>query len=174
MYYGAARSRLWCAVVLGSTLVVWGALEAAIVFALRPSYRSGSPAGKSGLRFFGILSSILISGGLLPQFYEIYKHGAVLGISLTFMAVDCLGGVFSILSLIFKRHVDVLAAVAYALVVVLDGLVLVLAMILNPRVKRGAQRGEQMSRDGVRDGDGDGGGGGTVMAAVSASVRDHK
>ncbi|KAF8473632.1 PQ loop repeat-domain-containing protein [Russula ochroleuca] len=118
MYYGAARSRLWCAVVLGSTLVVWGALEAAIVFALRPSYRSGSPAGKSGLRFFGILSSILISGGLLPQFYEIYKHGAVLGISLTFMAVDCLGGVFSILSLIFKRHVDVLAAVAYALVVV--------------------------------------------------------
>ena len=34
------------------------------------------------------------------------------------MAIDCLGGVFSILSLIFKRHVDVLAAVAYALVVV--------------------------------------------------------
>ena len=53
-----------------------------------------------------------------PQFYEIYKHRAVIGISLTFMAVDCLGGVFSILSLIFKRHVDVIAAVAYALVVV--------------------------------------------------------
>jgi hypothetical protein len=53
-----------------------------------------------------------------PQFYEIYKHHAVIGISLTFMAVDCLGGVFSILSLIFKRHVDVIAAVAYALVVV--------------------------------------------------------
>ena len=35
MYYGGARSRLWCAIVLGSTLVVWGALEAAFVFALR-------------------------------------------------------------------------------------------------------------------------------------------
>lgn len=35
MYYGAARSRQWCVVVLGSTLVVWGALEAALVFALR-------------------------------------------------------------------------------------------------------------------------------------------
>ena len=35
MYYGAARSRQWCAVVLGGTLVVWGALEAALVFALR-------------------------------------------------------------------------------------------------------------------------------------------
>ena len=53
-----------------------------------------------------------------PQFYEIYKHGAVLGISLTFMAVDLLGGVSSILSLIFKKKVDALAAVAYSLVVV--------------------------------------------------------
>jgi hypothetical protein len=35
MYYGSARSRLWCAVVLGSTLMAWGALEAAMVFALR-------------------------------------------------------------------------------------------------------------------------------------------
>jgi hypothetical protein len=35
MYYGAARSRLWCAVVLGCTLVVWGILEAALVFTLR-------------------------------------------------------------------------------------------------------------------------------------------
>jgi hypothetical protein len=52
------------------------------------------------------------------QFYKIYKHGAVLGISLSFMAIDCLGSVFSILSLIFKRQVDVLAAVTYALVVV--------------------------------------------------------
>jgi len=53
-----------------------------------------------------------------PQFYEIYKHGTVLGISLTFMAVDLLGGIFSTLSLIFKNKVDVLATVAYALVMV--------------------------------------------------------
>jgi hypothetical protein len=45
-------------------------------------------------------------------------------------------------------------------------------MILNPRIRRGAQRGEQMSRDG--DGDGGGGGGGTVMAAVPARVEDKK
>jgi hypothetical protein len=53
-----------------------------------------------------------------PQYYEIYKHRAVLGISLTFMAIDLLGGIFSLLSLVFKRQVDVLAAVAYSLVVV--------------------------------------------------------
>ena len=58
---------------------------------------------------------------------------------------------------------------------VLDGLVLVLAMILNPWAKRVAQRGEQTSHDGVRDGeiDGSGGGGGgaggTVMAVMPAT-----
>ena len=35
MYYGGARSRAWCALVLGVTLVIWGALEAALVSALR-------------------------------------------------------------------------------------------------------------------------------------------
>ena len=36
LYYGpTARSRAWCAVVLGGTLVLWGALEAAMVLALR-------------------------------------------------------------------------------------------------------------------------------------------
>ena len=56
---------------------------------------------------------------------------------------------------------------------VLDGLVLVLAMILNPRAKRAAQRREQNSRDGVWDVAI--GGGGPKMAAIPASgVQDHK
>src|SRR6267142_125416 len=53
-----------------------------------------------------------------PQYYEIHKYRAVLGISLTFMAIDLLGGIFSLLSLVFKRQFDVLAAVAYSLFVV--------------------------------------------------------
>ncbi|KAI0306114.1 PQ loop repeat-domain-containing protein [Multifurca ochricompacta] len=151
MYYGGARSRAWCAAVLGTTLVLWGALEAAFVFALRSSYRLDTHAGKTGVRFFGILSSSLISLALLPQFYEIYKHGAVLGISLPFMAIDLLGGVFSILSLIFKHQVDPIAAVAYSIVVIMDGLVLVLALILNPRAMKYVKRGEE-----ERNNDGDG------------------
>jgi hypothetical protein len=51
-------------------------------------------------------------------------------------------------------------------------------MILNPRAKRVAQRGEQTSHDGVRDGDIDGGGGsasGTVMAVMLATgVQENK
>lgn len=53
-----------------------------------------------------------------PQYYEIYRLGEVKGISMLFMAVDALGGVFSLLSLVFKEKMDVLAAVAYSLVVV--------------------------------------------------------
>ena len=35
MYYGGGRSREFCVLVLGVTLVIWGALEAALVSALR-------------------------------------------------------------------------------------------------------------------------------------------
>ncbi|KAH8986120.1 hypothetical protein EDB92DRAFT_1287267 [Lactarius akahatsu] len=158
MYYGRARSPAWCAAVLAGTLVFYAALEAGMAFALRPSYRRGTSAGKAGVRFFGILSSVLISLALLrPQYYEIYKHGAVLGISLTFMAVDLLGGVASILSLAFKSRFDTTAAIAYALVVVMDGLVLVLAVILNPRAKRRARRADltgDVETPRVDDGDG--------------------
>lgn len=161
MYYGSARSRAWCATVLVGTLVLFGALEAGMVFALRPSYRRGTSAAKAGVRFFGILSSALISLALIPQYYEIYKHGAVIGISLTFMAVDLLGAVFSILSLAFKNHIDVIAAVAYSLVAVMDVLVLVLAVILNPRARRRARRAADPTGRVVetpRGCDGDGGG----------------
>jgi len=52
--------------------------------------------------------------------------------------------------------------------------VLVLAIILNPRAKRVAERGEQKSRDGARVGDG-GGIGDTVMAVMPESgVQDNK
>ena len=53
-----------------------------------------------------------------PQYYEIYKYREVKGISIPFMTIDLLGGVFSDLSLIFKPKFDVIAGVAYSLVVV--------------------------------------------------------
>lgn len=53
-----------------------------------------------------------------PQYYEIYRHKEVIGISTTFMLIDCLGGVFSDLSLAFKDKFDVVAATTYSVVVV--------------------------------------------------------
>lgn len=42
------------------------------------------------------------------------------GISLIFMAVDISGGIFSVLSLAFKEHMDYVAAVSYLGVIVGD------------------------------------------------------
>ena len=56
-----------------------------------------------------------------PQYAEIFKYGEVKGISIVFVTVDLLGGVFSDLSLIFRPKFDVLAGVAYSLVVVSTG-----------------------------------------------------
>ncbi|CCM02556.1 uncharacterized protein FIBRA_04659 [Fibroporia radiculosa] len=56
------------------------------------------------------------------------------------MAIDMLGGIFSDLSLAFKSQFDVIAAVTYSVVVVMDGAVLVLALILNPIARRRRKR----------------------------------
>lgn len=46
-----------------------------------------------------------------PQYWEIYKLRQVIGISLFFLSVDILGGVFSFLSLFFRSDLDIAAFV---------------------------------------------------------------
>ena len=53
-----------------------------------------------------------------PQYYEIYKYKEVIGISITFMCIDLMGGVFNDLSLVFKDKFDVVAGITYSLVLV--------------------------------------------------------
>ncbi|KAL6307228.1 PQ loop repeat-domain-containing protein [Sparassis latifolia] len=114
MYYGRKWSFKTCTVSFISLAATFGGFEAGMVYAVRPSYRRGD---QGPVEAFGILSSAIISLALLPQYYEIYKHREVVGISVTFMTVDMLGGVFSDLSLAFKQKFDVIAAVTYSLVV---------------------------------------------------------
>ena len=109
----------------------------------------------------------MLAGALLPQYWEIYKLKKVVGISLIFMAVDILGGVFSLLSLLFRAELDVAACVgsigpavgsqlisgqvSYGLVVVLDGIVVILAFILNPIARR--REAKRQSSESVLRGD---------------------
>jgi len=53
----------------------------------------------------------------------------------------------------------------------MDGLVLLLAVILNPRAERGAQCGELRSRDGAHDEPADGG---TAIAAVVGPAQTNE
>ncbi|EED80584.1 predicted protein, partial [Postia placenta Mad-698-R] len=118
-YYGHRRSKLTCIGLYAICLGFLGGLQAGMIYAIRPSYRKGNDAG---VEFIGICSTVIISVALLPQYYEIYKHREVVGISVLFMTIDMLGGV------------------SYSLVAVMDGAVILLALILNPLAKRRRKR----------------------------------
>ncbi|KAF8151079.1 PQ loop repeat-domain-containing protein [Mycena galopus ATCC 62051] len=139
-YYGIGRSRRAATVMALGVMLIVGGFEAAMVFAMRPAYAAGSEAGARGTQFLGIFSAVLISLALLPQYAEIWQHREVMGISMIFMVVDMLGGVFSDLSLAFKDRFDIIAGITYSLVVILDGFVILAALILNPRAKQRRQR----------------------------------
>lgn len=114
---------------------------------LQPATDKGNEAP---VTFFGVATSVLLAAGLLcvlsrtslsrihadipayrPQYVEIYRLGEVKGISMPFMTVDLLGGVFSTLSLVFKSKFDVLAGVAYSLVVVRLKLEIFIALLTS-------------------------------------------
>jgi uncharacterized protein with PQ loop repeat len=67
-------------------IAVLGGFEVGMVFAIRPSLNDRA------IQFFGIFSSVLLSLGLVTQYYEIYQRREVVGLSIAFMTVDFLGG----------------------------------------------------------------------------------
>ncbi|KAF9269052.1 hypothetical protein L218DRAFT_891012, partial [Marasmius fiardii PR-910] len=141
LYYGRRWSVKNAFLAPLGIMVVAAAFEVAMVFVVRPSYREGLSGGITGTRFFGIFFSVLLAIGLLPEYYEICKHGEVIGISITFMLIDALGGVFSDLSLIFAHgEFDIIAAVGYTLVFAMDMVIVVAALILNPLARRKRNR----------------------------------
>ncbi|KAJ7862656.1 PQ loop repeat-domain-containing protein [Mycena olivaceomarginata] len=152
-YYGVGRSRRAAAVMALGVMLIVGGFEAAMVFAVRPAYAAGREAGARGTQFLGIFSAVLISLALLPQYAEIWQHREVVGISMVFIVVDMLGGVFSDLSLAFKDRFDIIAGITYSLVVVLDGFVVLAALILNPRAKQRRQRETPRSMEEVAETD---------------------
>jgi len=46
----------------------------------------------------GVLSTVLLSAGVLRHYYDIYVHRTVRGISFLFVGIDALGDVFSFVS----------------------------------------------------------------------------
>ncbi|ESZ97441.1 hypothetical protein SBOR_2130 [Sclerotinia borealis F-4128] len=62
----------------------------------------------------GVLSTILLSAGVLRHYYDIYMHRTVRGISFIFVGIDAAGDVFSLVSIFFQSHLDILGIVIYA------------------------------------------------------------
>ncbi|KAF8740765.1 hypothetical protein AX14_007399 [Amanita brunnescens Koide BX004] len=133
LYYGKGHSKLATISMTLAAITFTGVCEVGLVFAIRPSYERGNDIGTLVV---GILSSVFIGVGLLPQYWEIYKRREVLGISFLFLFIDMAGGVLNDLSLVFKQTFNILAAITYTLVIVMDGIILVAALLLNPRAAR--------------------------------------
>ncbi|CAE7194992.1 unnamed protein product [Rhizoctonia solani] len=143
LYYNYHKTKIYCALAYFTFLVLSGAFQGGFAILARTKYKNGDVWS---LRTFALISAILLSCGLLPQYWEIWKRKEVVGVSILFMTIDLLGGVFSAVSLVFREAFDVFAAVPYLLVVVLDGLVIALAIILNPLARRRRRRGELNER----------------------------
>ena len=46
----------------------------------------------------GVISTVLLSAGVLRHYYDIYVHRTVRGISFIFVGIDAAGDVFSLVS----------------------------------------------------------------------------
>ncbi|KAI5475792.1 Cystinosin/ERS1p repeat protein [Pseudohyphozyma bogoriensis] len=118
LYYDQGKSRRYAVTAGGLACVVAGGLEAALIFGAKALEKRGNDKLTQAT---GIISAVLIVAGLIPQYLEIYRYRAVIGISLIFLMVDLLGGLFSTLSLVFASGpFDSIAAVSYGAVAVLE------------------------------------------------------
>ncbi|EAU90598.2 PQ loop repeat protein [Coprinopsis cinerea okayama7 len=142
-YYGHQRTRKVALFVTAAVVLLSAILELALVLAVRPIKNDHTK--DMILQFCGIFASILIAVALFPQYWEIYKLKAVIGISLVFISIDILGGVFNDLSLVFKEEFDVIAACQYTVVVVLDSVIILAAGFF--KVKDWRNRGSISARD---------------------------
>ena len=84
-----------CITVVAPLLAGLGAIEVALVFALRAANdrNLGWP-----LILMAVLSACLLAAGVLTHYWDIYTHRTVRGISFLFVAIDAAGDLFSLIS----------------------------------------------------------------------------
>jgi len=138
LLYGHKWPLKRCVLGCAALIALSAGFEVAMIYVAKHLAMKGNTIP---LKFFSITSSVITALGLLPQYWEIYKRKEVIGLSLAFMAVDIGGGVFSILSLVFKKKFDVLASLVFIIIVVMVTVIMIAALVLNPiaRRKRAAQ-----------------------------------
>ncbi|RAL62973.1 hypothetical protein DID88_004060 [Monilinia fructigena] len=110
-YYGKGWSLKKCIFVTGGIGVILGGVEVALIEGLKAGQRRDLewPA-----IMMGVLSAVLLAAGVLRHYYDIYVHRTVRGISFIFVGIDAAGDVFSLVSVFFQSHLDILGIVIYA------------------------------------------------------------
>ncbi|KAH8816540.1 G protein-like protein-coupled receptor : PQ-loop [Xylogone sp. PMI_703] len=110
-YYERKWSAAKCYIAVGAIGALFGGIEAALYFALKAGLKEDR---HWPVTLMGVVSTVLLSAGVLRHYYDIYIHRTVRGISFIFVGIDAAGDVFSLISVFFQPKLDVLGMVIYA------------------------------------------------------------
>lgn len=91
--------------------LVMGGLECGLVYALRRALENRT---QWPITFMAVLAAVLLCAGVLRHYWDIYKERTVRGISFLFVAIDALGDLTSLISVLFEPELDALGMVIYA------------------------------------------------------------
>lgn len=133
LYYDSGLSLRASFGACGAFLGLWAFIEVTSIFALKYAQEHST---ELPVLMYGYASSVLTIVGLIPQYVEIYRLKQVVGISFVFLWVGIMGGFFMFASLCCREKLDYAAAAVYLSTSMLNFIIWVLALILNPRAKR--------------------------------------
>ncbi|KAI8084593.1 uncharacterized protein BX664DRAFT_337347 [Halteromyces radiatus] len=128
LYYGRGWSKTSSWAMYIGTLVVMAGLEVGLTFAFK---RAQFDQNERAIQFFGILPVVSILFGFLPQYWDIFTHCRVEGVSHLFLFMDFFGSVFSIISLAFRPTIDILSLVNYIGIAIFDAGIFILYYIFQ-------------------------------------------
>ncbi|KAL8732266.1 MAG: hypothetical protein Q9166_002838 [cf. Caloplaca sp. 2 TL-2023] len=111
--------RLWTASLLAAAIgTAFGGIQVILVLTLRGPYSRGV---EWPMTLVGVVSAVLLAGGLIPPYFEIAKrNGRVVGINFIFLSIDWLGAFFSLMALVAQNTFDVLGGVQYIVCLLLE------------------------------------------------------
>ncbi|EPX73251.1 PQ loop protein [Schizosaccharomyces octosporus yFS286] len=127
LIYGEGWSARKSLFVVGGLAALSAGLQAMCILTIKLGIRRHV---EWPVELMGVLATILVNIGFLPQYIQIFRQRAVRGISYIFLTIDSAGALLSFISLPFDRW-DVLAAIDYGLVFVLEMGIFVLVLIFN-------------------------------------------
>ncbi|KAJ5361187.1 hypothetical protein N7541_002031 [Penicillium brevicompactum] len=139
LYYGKKYSISKCCIAVTSLLVLLGGIEAGLIFGLQAAKDQGL---RWPLILMAVLSACLLAAGVLRHYWDIYVHRTVRGISFIFVGIDAAGDLFSLVSVLFGRKIDILGIVIYGTELILWIGVFICGGIFNlrPWIKERASR----------------------------------
>lgn len=109
-YYGKKRTLRSVAFFSAAIGITLGGIEAGLVFALRVANKRGH---KWAATLMAIVAAILLAGGVLRHYVDMWKTRSDAGLSLKFALLDASGDVASLISVIFQPSLSVLGLVIY-------------------------------------------------------------